>query len=147
MAAEFKIGHLARKTGCKVATIRYYEQVGLLPAPGRTPGNTRVYGPGHLARLAFIRHCRELGLAQPAIRELLELTDQPDRSCAAVTEIARAQLADLNRRIARLDALKCELEHMISACAGGTVAQCRIIETLSGHTHCLTDEHPGNGRP
>jgi len=52
-AAGFSIGDLARETGCKNPTIRYYERIGLLPAPGRTAGNTRRYGPAHKARLAF----------------------------------------------------------------------------------------------
>lgn len=141
--AEFTIGHLARETGCKVPTIRYYEQNGLLPAPGRSAGNTRLYGPAHTARLNFIQHCRELGFSQAAIRELLDLTDHPDRSCEAVTGIARSQLDDVNRRVARLTAIKLELERMIAACDGGRVERCRIIETLANHshTHCLTNDN------
>jgi DNA-binding transcriptional MerR regulator len=142
-AAEFTIGHLARETGCKVPTIRYYEQIRLLPAPGRTAGNTRVYGPAHVARLDFIQHCRELGFSQAAIRDLLELTDHPDQSCESVTEIARAHLDDVNRRIARLASLKTELERMIAACVGGRVGECRIVETLADHSHnhCLARDH------
>lgn len=134
-AAEFTIGHLARETGCKVPTIRYYEQIGLLPAPRRSAGNTRLYGPAHRARLSFIRHCRELGFSQAAIRDLLDLTDHPNRSCEAVTGIARGQLDDVNRRVERLTAIKSELERMIAACDGGRVEQCRIIETLADHSH------------
>ena len=134
-ATDFTIGHLARETGCKVPTIRYYEQIGLLPAPNRTAGNTRLYGPAHVARLAFIRHSRELGFSQAAIRELLNLTDHPDRSCEAVTEIARTHLDDVNQRIARLVALKSELERMITACNRGRVDQCYIIETLADYSH------------
>lgn len=134
-AAEFTIGHLARETGCKVPTIRYYEQIGLLPAPRRSAGNTRLYGPAHRARLSFIRHCRELGFSQAAIRDLLDLTDHPNRSCEAVTGIARGQLDDVNRRVERLTAIKSELERMIAACGGGRVEQCRIIETLADHSH------------
>ncbi|NQW11659.1 MAG: helix-turn-helix domain-containing protein [Alphaproteobacteria bacterium] len=145
MTEEFTIGQLARETGCKIPTIRYYEKIGLLLEPRRSLGNTRVYDSAHLARLAFICHCRELGFPQAAIRELLDLTDHPDTSCEAVTEIARAHLDEVNRRIARLTALKSEFEHMIAACSGGRVAQCRIIETLADHsrTHCLTKTHEG----
>ena len=142
-ATQFTIGRLARETGCKVPTIRYYEQIGLLPEPDRSSGNTRLYGPDHMARLAFIRHCRELGFTQSAVRGLLELTDNPDQSCDAVTEIARAHLDGVDRRIARLEALRSELERMIAACGGGRMEQCRIIETLADHSHahCLTDGH------
>lgn len=143
LPAEFTIGHLAQETGTKIPTIRYYEQIGLLPEPNRSAGNTRLYGPAHLARLAFIQHCRELGFPQKAIRELLGLTDSSDQSCEAVTDIARAHLGDINRRISHLVALKSELERMVASCAGGRIDQCRIIETLADHSHahCLVDHH------
>ena len=141
--SEFTIGHLSRETGCKVTTIRYYEKIGMLPEPRRSAGNTRVYDRAHLDRLAFIRHCRELGFAQNAVRELLDLTDHPDRSCDAVTTIASSHLETIDQRIAKLTALKSELEQMIAACQGGQVAQCRIVETLADHSHahCKTDDH------
>ena len=138
MAVALTIGRLAQATGCKVPTIRYYEKIGLLPEPLRSAGNTRLYGASHLARLGFIQHCRELGFPQAAIRELLELSDHPDQSCEAVTDIARAHLTDVNRRIARLVALKSELEGMIDNCSGGRVEQCRIVEALA-------DYSPGHG--
>ncbi len=132
---EFTIGHLARETGCKVPTIRYYEQIGLLPAPRRSAGNQRLYGPEQLARLAFICHSRELGFSQAAVRQLLDLTDDPEQSCEAVTDIARAHLDGVTSRIARLSALKTELERMIKACEGGRTAECRIIGTIADHAH------------
>ena len=134
MSRELAIGRLAHATGCKVPTIRYYEKIGLLPEPRRSAGNTRLYGASHLARLGFIQHCRELGFPQAAIRELLELSDHPEQSCEAVTDIARAHLTDINRRIARLIALKSELEGMIANCSGGRVEQCRIVEALADHS-------------
>jgi DNA-binding transcriptional MerR regulator len=148
MAQEFTIGHMARETGCKIPTIRYYEQIGLLPEPRRTRGNTRAYDASHLARLSFIQHCRSLGFSQSAIRDLLTLTDQPDQTCEAVTQIARGHLADVNARIARLSALKGELEQMISSCSGGRMEQCRIIEVLADHSHphCVTKAHRGQAR-
>ena len=72
------IGTLGRKTGTKVQTIRYYEQIGLIPEPGRTEGGQRRYGDAALDRLSFIRHARELGFPLQAIRDLLSLTDNPD---------------------------------------------------------------------
>lgn len=133
--ADVTIGHLARATGCKIPTIRYYEQIGLLPAPHRSAGNQRHYGPEHVARLAFIRHSRELGFSQAAIRELLELTTHPEQPCEAVTRVAQAHLEDVKGRISRLTALKIELERMIDQCRGDRVADCRIIETLAGQLH------------
>ncbi len=138
------IGTLARETGCKVTTIRYYEHIGMLPAPGRSAGNTRRYDASHLERLGFIRHCRELGFGQRAVRELLDLTDRPERSCEAVASVTRRHLQDVDRKIARLEALKRELTHMIAACDGGCIAECRLVEALADHSHahCLDDAHP-----
>lgn len=141
--AEFTIGQLARATGCKVPTIRYYEQIGLLPEPRRSAGNQRLYGRAHLERLGFIRHSRELGFSQTAVREFFRLTDQPDQTCEAIDAIARSHLNDVDRRIGQLTSLKVELERMIGACKGGRVEKCRIIETLAdhSHSHCLTAVH------
>jgi len=130
--AEFTIGHLSRQTGVKIPTIRYYEQVRLMPAPRRSPGNQRIYEYDHLTRLTFIRHCRELGFSQAAIRDLLELSDKPDRPCAAVSDIARAQRDGIDHRISQLANLRSELDKMITACAGGPVKDCRIFEALIG---------------
>ena len=92
-----------------------------------------------LDRLAFIRHSRELGFPLEAIRDLLSLSDRPDQSCAAADIIAKDQLAAVDARIARLTALKSELERMITQCAQGTIADCRIIEVLGDHSHCSQD--------
>ncbi len=74
---DVPIGEAARRSGVKVPTIRYYEEVGLLPEPPRSEGNRRLYGETHLQRLAFIRHARELGFEVDAIRTLLDLQDSP----------------------------------------------------------------------
>ena len=135
------IGKLGDAAGVKVPTIRYYEQIGLLPEPERSAGNQRLYGKSALERLAFIRHSRELGFPLEAIRDLLSLTDKPEQSCAAADVIAKKQLTAVKARIARLTALKAELERMITQCAQGTVADCRVIESLSDHFHCAQDHH------
>jgi DNA-binding transcriptional MerR regulator len=140
---DLSIGQLAAPTGVKVQTIRYYEQIGLMPETSRTHGNQRRYGRSHLARLAFIRHSRELGFPLEAIRELLSLADAPDCSCAAADAIAQRQLKAVERRIQQLRALKAELERMVAQCGGSTIHDCRVIEVLAdaSHGHCLTDQH------
>jgi DNA-binding transcriptional MerR regulator len=140
------IGDLARATGTKVQTIRYYEEIGLIPAPARSAGNQRRYDKRMLDRLAFIRHARELGFTLGSIRELLRLADQPDQPCAEADSIARDRLVEVESRLKRLNALKRELNRMIKACAGGSVAQCQVIETLSDHRHCLHHVHQPNAR-
>ena len=133
------IGSLARKTGTKVQTIRYYEQIGLMPEPGRTEGGQRRYGDADLDRLAFIRHARQLGFSLEAIRELLDLSDHPNRPCHEADAIARRQLKQVEQRLARLEALRTELKRMVRECSGGQTADCRVLEVLRDHSECLTD--------
>jgi DNA-binding transcriptional MerR regulator len=133
------IGAASAKTGIKIPTIRYYEQIGLLPAPPRSDGNRRTYGPEAIDRLSFIRHARDLGFEIDAIRALLALRDDPCQSCRDVDGIAQRHLDDVKRRIAALAVLQKELEHMIEGCGQGHVADCRVLRVLSDHRHCLTE--------
>jgi DNA-binding transcriptional MerR regulator len=137
MKGDVPIGFLARETGVKIPTIRYYEQIGLLPVPSRTRSNRRLYAARDAARLAFIRHARELGFELSAIRTLLALQEKPERSCGEADSIARARLAEVDDKVARLTALKAELERMVKGCARGKIAACRVIEVLTerGHNH------------
>jgi len=132
---DIAIGEAARCSGVKVPTIRYYEQIGLLPAPARSDSQRRRYGLADLRRLAFIRHARELGFEVDAIRTLLSLQDDPTQPCADADAIARARLEEVDRRIASLQALKAELARMLDQCASGRVADCRVIETLADASH------------
>jgi len=131
------IGAAAQATGIKVPTIRYYEDIGLIAAVPRSVGNRRLYDADDLKRLTFVRHARELGFDVEAIRTLLSLQDEPAQSCAAADAVAKARLAEVDARIARLTALKAELEEMVAQCARGRVESCRVIETLAdgGHGH------------
>ncbi len=135
------IGLAAKAAGCKVQTVRYYEQIGILPEPVRTQGNQRLYSETDLQRLTFIRHARELGFPLPAIRDLLSLADDPKQSCEAADAIAHEQLEQVVRRITHLQALKQELEHMITRCSGGSIADCRVIEVLGDHSECISGRH------
>lgn len=130
------IGELAKKTGTKVQTIRYYEDIGVMPLPARAANNRRLYKKTHLERLTFIRHSRELGFSLDDIRNLLALADQPGRSCNDVDVIARDHLRDVERKIASLRILEAELRRMIDHCSGGNVADCRIVKVLADHNLC-----------
>jgi DNA-binding transcriptional MerR regulator len=144
---SFSIGNLARQTGTKVETIRWYERHGIMPAPLRTSGGQRVYTEAHRDRLAFVRHARELGFPLEDVRGLLRLTDEPDRSCEEADAIAQQHLGAVRSRIARLQALEVELERMIKDCKGGKVCDCRVIEVLADHTHahCVHETHGETG--
>ncbi|AHM05899.1 Transcriptional regulator, MerR family [Roseibacterium elongatum DSM 19469] len=137
------IGTLAKRTGTKVQTIRYYEQIGLMPDPGRTEGGQRRYDQAELDRLAFIRHARQLGFTLEVIRELLDLSDNPSRSCAEVDVIAHRHLKEVEARIARLEALRKELKRMLRECRRDTVSDCRVLEVLRDHGACLANHDTG----
>ncbi|WP_306224449.1 MerR family transcriptional regulator [Bosea beijingensis] len=130
-AKVLTIGRLSRDTGTKVETIRFYEKSGLLPEPARTEGNYRAYEPSHLDRLRFIRRARVLGFSLEQVRALLSLSDDRARSCAAIDEIAKEHLVEVERKIADLQALRRELNRMVEQCGSGIVADCRIISSLS----------------
>lgn len=131
----YSIGEAARRSGIKVPTIRYYESIGLLRPVARNAGNRRLYDADSLRRLAFIRHARELGFEVEAIRTLLAMQDDPDQSCDSVHAIAKARRAEVETRIARLSALKAELDNMVAQCDRGHVETCRVIETLADSDH------------
>ena len=141
MMTNVSIGEVSKASGVKVPTIRYYEQIGLLPAPPRSEGNRRLYDKADIQRLLFIRHARDLGFEVDAIRTLLGLQDNPDQSCAVADAIASARLADVEHRIARLTALKTELLRMLDCTAHGRIDQCRVIEILGNHDECLHPAH------
>ena len=138
-AKMLTIGNLSKKTGTKVQTIRYYEQIGLMPEPGRTEGGQRRYDNAQLDRLSFIRHSRQLGFSLDAIRELLDLSDHPNRPCDEADASARRQLKQVEQRMARLKALRTELKRMVHECSGGRTADCRVLEVLRDHSECLTE--------
>jgi DNA-binding transcriptional MerR regulator len=126
------IGDLAKATGTKAVTIRYYEQAGLLPAPPRTAANYRVFGRGHLERLRFIRRCRDLGFTLDQVRDLLRLASHEDYACAEVDRITAEHLAGIEAKVADLSRLAGELRRIASQCqGGGHIAECRIIQALS----------------
>ena len=134
------IGELSMRTGVKVPTIRYYEQMGLISAPERSAGNQRRYSHSELARLSFIRHARDLGLSIEAIRDLARLSEKPDMACSEAHEIAGNHLEAVQHRIERLTRLAGELQRIAASCQGeGTVGECHIIRALADHELCEGD--------
>lgn len=125
-----KIGELARAMATNVETVRYYERIGMLPAPARTHANYRSYAPEQIARLSFIRRARTLGFTLDDIRELLALASDANQSCEAVDAMAVRHRDAINRKIADLTALRHQLDDVIDGCSQGRVGQCRIVEAL-----------------
>lgn len=135
------IGDLARRTGVKVPTIRYYEQIGLLATAPRTEGGQRRYGEDELRRLAFIRHARDLAFDVEDIRQLLALTETPQRSCHEADSIALRHLGEIEARIRSLQSLRDELHRMVEECGHGRICECRILEVIGDHGQCGHDTH------
>lgn len=130
------IGKLAAAADVKVPTIRFYEQIGLLPEPVRTESDRRIYDHAAVRRLAFIKHARQLGFPIEAIRTLLDLSDHPERSCDDADILAQEQLTSVETKIAQLEALRSELRRMVAAGCQGIAGDCRVIEALADHGLC-----------
>ena len=123
-----KIGELAERSGCPVETIRYYERIGLLPPPQRSPNNYRVYTERHAERLSFIRHCRALDMTLEEIRVLLELRDRPEQDCVGVNELLDKHIKHVAERIAALSALEKQLKDLRGCCeAVDATPPCAIL--------------------
>jgi DNA-binding transcriptional MerR regulator len=129
------IGILAGQAGCSVPTIRYYEQIGLLPAADRGAGGQRVYGEEDLLRLMFVRRCRDFGFPIEQVRELVSLIGAPDRDCVEAGDIARTHLDDVRRKLKELRALERSLKQFVedcsAQCAGGPTENCVMLNELT----------------
>lgn len=132
---SLSIGTIARQTGCTVPAIRYYEEIGLLPAAPRTEGGQRHYGEGAVRRLTFIRRCRDFGFSIEQVRDLVGLVDEPERPCLEVRDIAAVHLEAVRKKLGELQALESNLANFVdscnSACAGGAAVDCTILEDLT----------------
>jgi len=128
---EFTRGTLAKAAGVNLETIRFYEKIGLLPAPPRSPAGHRRYSDDHLRRLVFIRRVKELGFVNKDIVALLDITDG-DYTCSAIKSLAEIQLAAIDRKIADLQQMKTALEALASECSGDETPDCAFVQRLFG---------------
>jgi len=133
----YSIGDLSHRTGVKVPTIRYYEQMGLITAPERSRGNQRRYTKHELERLGFIKNARDMGLSVDSIRDLVRLSAHPQHSCSDADLIAKRHLATIRQRIARLQGLERELDRIVRGCSGeNVVSDCYVLRAFGDHTLC-----------
>ena len=126
----YGIGQMSRETSVNIETIRYYEKIGIMPAPDRTEGGNRQYNHDQLKRLHFVKRCRELGFSIGEIRALLEMVDQKDITCAEVHRMTMGHLSAVKQKMADLRRLEKALKSMASECSRGDVPECPIIDTL-----------------
>jgi len=143
-----KIGEMAKQAGLPVETVRYYEKIGLLPAPERDASGYRSYQDRHLDRLRFIRRCRNLDMTQDEIRELIRLAEQPEADCSEVDALLARHLDHVRERLRELTSLEATLEQLQQACSNGrTVRECGILDGLCAEPEQMTVAEPHNHVP
>lgn len=136
MSESLRIGELGRATGVDGETIRYYEKLGLLPKPARSANGYRAYGPAHVERLAFIRHCRALDIPLADVRRLLEFVAHPERDCGDIDRLIGAQLDKVRARLLSMQALERQLEALRARCGEPHLAgECGILHELVAAAH------------
>mgnify|MGYP002623792244 CR=1 FL=1 len=126
----YPIGQMSRLTGVNIETIRYYERIGLMPKPDRSPGGNRLYDRNQLKRLAFIKRSRGLGFSIDEIRALLGMVDRDGVSCGEVHRLTTIHLSAAREKIDSLRKLESVLTDMAAECARGDIPDCPILETL-----------------
>ena len=137
-ATSFLIGELAARLGLNPKTIRYYEEVGLLPEPERSDGGYRRYRRGDEERLRFVRGVRRLGFALGEIREVLALRDRGERPCSYVAELIEQRASEVDGQIAELERLKGELAELRARARRLRPEDCGP----KGYCHILEDREP-----
>jgi len=137
LAPRFTIGVLARKTSCNIETIRYYEKAGIIPHPARSEGGHRLYGTGHLKRLAFVMKARVLGFTLSEVKALLRLVDERDRPCNEVRDLAATHLKEVRAKVADLRAMEAVLKEMVISCDNDQSAECPLIERMFNESESL----------
>lgn len=145
---KLKIGELSKTAGLPVETIRYYEKIGLMPAPERNASGYRQYRSDHRDRLLFIKRCRNLDMTQDEIRELIQLANQPEADCSEVDALLARHLNHVRERLAELARLEKTLERLQKACSRGrSVSECGILDGLNSEIGQLEDTHHANHVP
>ena len=131
LASDLKRSDLAKLTGCNLETIRYYENIGLMPDPPRTASGHRRYGPAHVERLHFVMRARDLGFTTEEIRGLLSLVDRGSHTCAEVERMGRHPLEVVRDKIRDLKAIETVLAQTIARCTGSDTPDCPLLDVLS----------------
>jgi len=126
------IGAVSAHTGVNIETIRYYERIGIMPSPARTPGKQRIYNEAQLKRLDFIKRSRDLGFSLDEIRALLELADNEKLTCKQVASLTEGHMQEVQKKILDLQNIESALGDLLGQCTGGDTPECPIFDTLYG---------------
>lgn len=127
----FSIGQLAKLTNIKVPTIRYYEEIAIMPVANRSLGNQRRYNAKHLQRLKFIGHSRMLGFSLDEVKQLIHLQECSEHSPHEAHQIAQKHLIDVQQKISQLTSLAQELSNIVDCCHHEDDYQCRVLDALA----------------
>ena len=127
------IGRLAQEVGINLETVRYYERQGLLPKPPRSASGYRLFPADAVRRLKFIKRAQELGFSLREIRELLALRVSPRINSAEIRRRTESKIADIERKIKTLEAMKKSLRKLAQSCSEcAPHSKCPILESLDG---------------
>ena len=133
--STFTIGELAALTQCNVPTIRYYEQIGLLPPAERAANGHRSYQDAALRKLVFVRRCRDFGFPIEQVRQLVHMLEEGDGACVEVRDLVQTNLDQIRIKMEEMRQLENSLaafvESCTTVCASGQMRDCAIIEDLS----------------
>lgn len=145
--SSLTIGALATHTSTNVPTIRYYEEIGLLPQAQRSANGRRYYRDADLKRLSFIKRCRDFGFPIEQVRELVKLFEDGDRSCIEVRDLAQMHLDTVRAKLEEMRQLEAGLASFVEscdeACCQGATRDCAIIVDLSAVEPDISAAHPG----
>ena len=131
MNARLNIGEAARAAGVSAKMIRHYESIGLFAQAARTEAGYRTYDEREIHTLRFIRHSRDLGFSLEQIRALLGLWQDRTRPSRDVQALAQQHLAELDAKLAELQAMKTTLQQLVQGCHGDDRPDCPILDTLA----------------
>ncbi len=138
MNIGMNIGAAAQASGVSAKMIRHYESIGLFAAPTRSESGYRIYGEREVHLLRFIRHSRDLGFSLAQIRALLGLWQDRDRPSREVRALAQEHLAEVDIKLAELQAVKETLQQLVQSCHGDERPDCPILDTLEAGSEALT---------
>jgi DNA-binding transcriptional MerR regulator len=127
---DMKISQLAKVSGVASKTIRYYEEVGLLPEAYRNDNGYREYRASDIERLVFIRRCRELKIPLDQIKTLIAVQVDQKSSCQEVDALIEQQLDKVRTTIAELTLLEQTLHTLAMSCTNDKVGDCQILKNL-----------------
>lgn len=129
---SFTVGKLAKETGINIETVRYYENIKLLPKPKRKESRYRIYDENDKARLKFIIRAKELGFTLKEVRELLSLKIDSESKCGDIKKLAEEKISDAEEKIKDLKNIKKHLEILVNQCINEEVSteDCPIVKSL-----------------